>query len=578
MKKLLLTIALTLCLATTALAAPTSSGAVQYDIATVNGITLHYITVDIQDDSIGMYMKLTDDTLGATDSFANIVAEEGAIASVNANFFAAYDSYKRPVGNVMVGGELLYGDSGTPNMGFTEEGQLYFGLPGFFTKLTLIPKTSDQLPAVFTAMDTNVAEQIYNSSRIYTPAFGTSLSITYAGTVYTIVNDVLTSAQSVAVGGSVAIPQNGYLLYQSQDALASLKVTDAESYIGCTVDMEYVQQTADQESQAFGEVTLAGLLAGNSRLVADGVTTQASTVYGAETDSRWDTAQSRTAVGELADGRLILAYSPSARLDTLANALVELGCVNAINVDGGGSTAMAVDGVVKVSPGRALTCTLHIYDKTTGDNSQAPYATTDESDYTPRYQLVAETLSTLGDEGLMRPNAEGGFDLERTATRVEAGVMLVRLLGAEETALAENDEHPFTDVAEWADPYVGYLYQNGLTTGVGDGLYGSNLAVDANSYATFLLRALGHSDAAGDFTYDTALDYAQTWMALTPSATYYELQRRDFLRDDMAILTYNALNVKIKGSWPEITLAGQIVEAGGFTAEQATAVGIKLVP
>ena len=47
--------------------------------------------------------------------------------------------------------------------------------------------------------------------------------------------------------------------------------------------------------------------------------------------------------------------------------------------------------------------------------------------------------------------------------------MLTRLLGAEKTALAGNWKHPFTDVPQWADKYVGWLYQNGLTKGVSAG-------------------------------------------------------------------------------------------------------------
>ena len=29
-------------------------------------------------------------------------------------------------------------------------------------------------------------------------------------------------------------------------------------------------------------------------------------------------------------------------------------------------------------------------------------------------------------------------------------------------------QHPFTDIAEWTAPYVGYAYTNGLTNGIPD--------------------------------------------------------------------------------------------------------------
>ena len=70
-------------------------------------------------------------------------------------------------------------------------------------------------------------------------------------------------------------------------------------------------------------------------------------------------------------------------------------------------------------------------------------------------------------------------------TRAEASVMLTRLLGAEKTALAGNWKHPFTDVPQWADKYVGWLYQNGLTKGVSATLYGSQRNVTCDQYCIF---------------------------------------------------------------------------------------------
>ena len=62
----------------------------------------------------------------------------------------------------------------------------------------------------------------------------------------------------------------------------------------------------------------------------------------------------------------------------------------------------------------------------------------------------------LCDLGLFR-GTENGFELEKPMTRAEAAAMLTRLLGAEQEALTTEREHPFTDVPQWADPYVGWL-------------------------------------------------------------------------------------------------------------------------
>ena len=62
--------------------------------------------------------------------------------------------------------------------------------------------------------------------------------------------------------------------------------------------------------------------------------------------------------------------------------------------------------------------------------------------------------------------------MDRAPTRQEAVVMLVRLLGQEKTAQNGAYQHPFTDVASWASPYVGYAYQNGLAQGIGVTTFG----------------------------------------------------------------------------------------------------------
>lgn len=65
----------------------------------------------------------------------------------------------------------------------------------------------------------------------------------------------------------------------------------------------------------------------------------------------------RTAVALLPGGRLLLlvvdgrsAHSPGLSLDGLADLLVELGALEAMNLDGGGSSAMVVNGVLATHP------------------------------------------------------------------------------------------------------------------------------------------------------------------------------------------------------------------------------------
>ena len=146
------------------------------------------------------------------------------------------------------------------------------------------------------------------------------------------------------------------------------------------------------------------------------------------------------------------------------------------------------------------------------------------------------------------------FDLGREPTRVEALVMLVRALGEEQTALDGTWSHPFRDVPSWADAYVGYAYQNGLTNGVSADEFGTDNA-SAAMYVTFMLRALGYSDADGDFAWNDPFGLGRTVGIVTEDV---DLSR--FLRADVVEVSYAALDAKVKGG--DITLADRLIKAG----------------
>ena len=61
------------------------------------------------------------------------------------------------------------------------------------------------------------------------------------------------------------------------------------------------------------------------------------------------------------DGKLVIASTGSASIQQLRELMLQLGCVEAVNLDGGGSTALAYQGKLIRSPGRELTTTLQIF-------------------------------------------------------------------------------------------------------------------------------------------------------------------------------------------------------------------------
>ena len=123
---------------------------------------------------------------------------------------------------------------------------------------------------------------------------------------------------------------------------------------------------------------------------------------------------------------------------------------------------------------------------------------------------ATQAAQTLYELGLFRgtgtnPDGTPIFDLDKTPTRNQAVIMLVRLLGKEEEALAGDWNLPFTDVAKdsTAFPYIGYAYANGLTSGTTATTYSGTNPIKANQYITFVLRALGY-ESGKDFQVGTS--------------------------------------------------------------------------
>ena len=170
--------------------------------------------------------------------------------------------------------------------------------------------------------------------------------------------------------------------------------------------------------------------------------------------------------------------------------------------------------------------------------------------------MLASDLKALG---LFSGISENNFDLERAPSRTEVIVMLIRVLGKEKEAKEGTWEHPFTDVPTWADPYVGYAYANGLTKGMSATKFGNDTA-SAGTYLTFMLRALGYSDAKGDFAWDNPYALAKG-IGLLPSFADVE----NFWRADIVSISYAALSVELKGTAQ--TLAEKLMAAEVFTAE-----------
>ncbi len=203
-----------------------------------------------------------------------------------------------------------------------------------------------------------------------------------------------------------------------------------------------------------------------------------------------------------------------------------------------------------------------------------------EMDTALRYQY-AQTAGMYAYDGIASRLYELGvllgdgvnFHLDQLPDRQQACVMVVRMRGEEEAALAAYEAGeitcPFTDVTdEWVKPYLAWLYEKKITLGVGEGKFGNSVCT-AQDYVTFMLRALGYTVAwdpnSGwpDVFYADVLDFARgldLWderLDCEPS----------FHRGVMSAVTYQTLAADVKGT--EDRLLSHLAQTGAVDAERA---------
>ena len=176
---------------------------------------------------------------------------------------------------------------------------------------------------------------------------------------------------------------------------------------------------------------------------------------------------------------------------------------------------------------------------------------------------AADTLNALG----LFQGTGAGYELDRATTRAEALVMLIRLLGRENEALAFDGDCPLSDVAgRWMAPYVGWAYEHGITKGVSGDAFDPNSRASAKMYATFMLRALEYSEDLGQFSYNTSVEDAAR-LGIAPTEGY----AGEFTRGDAVLMSFRALTVPCASG--EGTLLELLISKGTVNGRAAAALG-----
>ncbi len=263
--------------------------------------------------------------------------EQGIFAAMgmNADFFSFQTGV--PMSNTITDGYVLTSDADlTTGIGFNKDGT------AFVAPMQLSINISPDDSSYFNVECLNKYRQPY-ALYLYTDEFGSYTNASGSGrnVVLGNVSGNLAIGQAVTAtvenifddDGSVEIPDGKLVLSVDNNAAWEIKARLDVLSVGQTVTIQVSEITGESRWSAaqYGTGCLGGTLVRNGQL-----------------DFEDDSAAPRSAVGIKADGTVIFytidgrqeGHSYGVRKETLAKRLLELGCVDAVNLDGGGSTQL----------------------------------------------------------------------------------------------------------------------------------------------------------------------------------------------------------------------------------------------
>ncbi len=290
---------------------------------------VNYLKVDL---SVGNQVKLAlaQNRILGSENVSALAERYGAVAAINGAFF---DGNGRPVGIVVVDGQIISEPfAGRTALGLGPQGPL---LERVDWRGEILSRSGVSLAAISGVNRPRLTDELI----VYTPHYGSRTATNVYGSEVTVVNGVVTALGT----GNSDIPKDGVVLSGhglNRQPLSSLRVGD-EITIDLRLDPPWIEQGITQ------------IIGGGPGLVRDGLLVNS----GEEESFRADVLQGRaprTAIGITAQGQLLLVtvngrqpnISVGMTLAELGRLLIELGAVQGMNLDGGGSTTMVIHDLV----------------------------------------------------------------------------------------------------------------------------------------------------------------------------------------------------------------------------------------
>ncbi|HBD63555.1 MAG TPA: hypothetical protein DC038_03865, partial [Clostridiales bacterium] len=295
-----------------------------YKSESINGIKINHVDIKIES-NIKPVVLNAGNQMNSTDSLANMAKNAGAFAAINGTYFEAYGGIPVPWGTLIKNNKVLHISNGGSVVGITSGGKLIvdrlsFDFEGYI---------NGQFRAIPWRINHPSTED--DAITIFTPEYGTAVKVTAGAKAVVVVNgkvsEILTSDFSVP-GNGFAIVYNPLVTH----------LVDERYKIGDEVYYKVKINTTYTNPEDWDDVA-CGLGAGPS-LIINGVITADGVAEGF-TEAKINTnSAGRSFIGAKADGTIVIGNMGSATMAGAAEACRNMGLVNAMCLDGGGSIAL----------------------------------------------------------------------------------------------------------------------------------------------------------------------------------------------------------------------------------------------
>ncbi|MDX2107821.1 MAG: phosphodiester glycosidase family protein [Candidatus Melainabacteria bacterium] len=284
---------------------------------------VNVVEVDLKNKDLAVRPYLASDYFNKLKTTEEHAKESGALVAVNANYFKKDGT---PLGTLLMDGEWIAGSIfNRVAMGITESRDVKFDRVDVHG---ILNTSNPDIPSLWV----NTVNQPRRSGAhliLYTQRWGSHVKIPYDGCLVAVSN---TGEVIGTDARNLYIPNGGFVLCDKKDSkLAKLKRSDHVFLSWKTNPSNW----ADVVQSVSGGPTLIR----DGKLLVDVQDEKFGKSFSTAKVSR------RTACGVTADKKMIIiTVEGQHNIYNLAKLMLKLGCVDAMNLDGGGSTSMVVMG------------------------------------------------------------------------------------------------------------------------------------------------------------------------------------------------------------------------------------------